>query len=347
MSPSTDEVCPPYTAADAGARPEEQLHFTRDETITISRRLLAGVASLQALAVSLLITINVGGSQGPNGSVLAEDAYMITWSGWYFAESPSKTMYLLYTFYFYLNSLCVRHANGGTCLYHKIGHHFDDTLIDKALHDHFNETYQSDLPAGAFKFGTSDKMARTGITLAPFILLIIGMAIGLSSWVLVLVSVRAQNPVTKRRMRISSVVTQVLSGVVLMVAGMVLRADADNAYRVLEGVEKLKVRLQGTGWGFFAAVFCAAVAQCLAAIIHWTWSRMQRSLEKVDSGNVWLDRLPMNNERLPEYSRHDPTDQPPSINPSNDEGSVELQDMTRPRPHDTHGPETTIINRGV
>lgn len=78
MSPSTDEVCPPYTAADAGARPEEQLHFTRDETITISRRLLAGVASLQALAVSLLITINVGGSQGPNGSVLAEDAYMIT-----------------------------------------------------------------------------------------------------------------------------------------------------------------------------------------------------------------------------------------------------------------------------
>lgn len=213
-------------------------------------------------------------------------------------------MVLLYTFYFYLNSLCVRHINGGSCFYHTIGHQFDDISIDKALHDHFNETYQADLPAKAFEFGSHEKMARTGITLGPFILLVIGMAIGLSSWILVLVNRRAQHPGLRKGTRISSVVTHALSGVVLMVAGMVLRADADNAYRVLE--KTYKVENQETGWSFFAAVFCAATAQCLAAIVQWTWSRMRHSLEKVDNGNAeLLDRLPLNEDRLPEYSRRE------------------------------------------
>ncbi|KAK8126263.1 uncharacterized protein PG998_002022 [Apiospora kogelbergensis] len=248
-------------------------------------------------------------------------------------------MVLLYTFYFYLNSLCVRHINGGSCFYHTIGHQFDDISIDKALHDHFNETYQADLPAKAFEFGSHEKMARTGITLGPFILLVIGMAIGLSSWILVLVNRRAQHPGLRKGTRISSVVTHALSGVVLMVAGMVLRADADNAYRVLE--KTYKVENQETGWSFFAAVFCAATAQCLAAIVQWTWSRMRHSLEKVDNGNAeLLDRLPLNEDRLPEYSRR----QLPSVDPSNDGESLEMRDMSRPRPDYTHGATTT--NRG-
>lgn len=78
MPSSTDDVCPPYGAEGAGTRPDEQLHFTKNETITICKRLLAGMAALQVLTVSLLITINVGGSSGPNSSVLAEDTFILT-----------------------------------------------------------------------------------------------------------------------------------------------------------------------------------------------------------------------------------------------------------------------------
>ncbi|KAK7951872.1 uncharacterized protein PG986_007600 [Apiospora aurea] len=346
MPNSMDDVCPPYGAEDAGgagARPNEQLHFTRHERIAINTRLLAGVAALQALAMSLLIAINVGGSMGSNGSVLAEDTFILTWTGWYIAESSDKTMNLLYTFYFYFNSLCVRHINGASCLYHKVGHSFDDVLIDKALRNHFNETYQADLDDGAFKFASWAGMKRKGITLGPFVLILLGMVIGLSSWLLVLVNERAKRAGLRRVARIGSVVTQMVSGVVLLVAGVMLRADSENAYNVLK---KATVKDEGTGWGFFAAVFCAALAQILAGVIQWTWAAMRPSLDKIDQGNEAVGMLPANDDQLPAYSRYDPMGQPPSLDPGYSGDSFELQDMSRPHSRDSDSPEAATINRG-
>ncbi|KAK8056707.1 hypothetical protein PG993_001934 [Apiospora rasikravindrae] len=215
-------------------------------------------------------------------------------------------MNLLYTFYFYLNSLCVRHINGASCLYHKIGHSFDDVLIDKALRNHFNETYQADLDAGAFKFASWAGMKRKGITIGPFVLIILGMVIGLSSWLLVLVNERSKREGLQRAVRIGSVVTQVVSGVAILIAGMMLRADSENAYNVLK---KARVKDEGTGWGFFAAIFCAALAQILAGVIQWTWAAMRPSLDKPDQENEAMSRMPPDDDQLPVYSRrksHDP-----------------------------------------
>ncbi|KAK8082981.1 hypothetical protein PG996_001762 [Apiospora saccharicola] len=300
MPSSTDDVCPPYGAEGAEARPGEQLRFTKDETTTICKRLLAGVAALQALSVSLLIAINVGGSRGPNSSVLAEDSFILTWSRFYMIESPEKTMNLLYTFYFYLNALCVRNANGASCLYRKIGHSFDDKLIDLELHSHFNETYQANVSDGAFSFRHGDGIRRKGITFIPFVLLITGLVISLLSWVFIAMSERAQQPGLQKALRISSVGAQMVPGVLFWATAILLRADAEDAYKTME---KAGVENEGTGWGFFAAVFCAAVAQILAATIQWTWAYLRPSLDKDGQGNDVIDVLRMNNNHLPAYSR--------------------------------------------
>ncbi|KAK7924599.1 hypothetical protein PG985_006653 [Apiospora marii] len=280
MSSSTDDVCPPDGAESAGARPDEQLHFTKDETNTICKRLLAGVAALQALAISLLIAINAGGSSGLNSSVLAEDTFILT-----------------------------------------IGHTFDDNLIDMALHGHFNETYQANVSDGASSFTHGARISRKNSTLIPFILLVVGLGLSLSSWGFVGMSKRAQQAGLQKALRISSVGAQMVPGVLFLGTAILLRADAEDAYKTLKeaGVEN-----EGTGWGFFAAVFCAAIAQILAAIIQWTWASVWSSLDKDGQGDDVIDMLRMNNNRLPAYSRADPMGQPPNTSRGSDSDSVEL-----------------------
>lgn len=213
-------------------------------------------------------------------------------------------MNLLYMFYFYLNALCVRHANRASCLYREIGHPFEDTFIDKALHGHFNETYQANVNDGAFSFTPGAGILRNSITFIPFVLLIVGLGLSLSSWVFIAMSERAQQAGLQKALRISSVGAQMVPGVLFLVAAILLRADAAEAYKTLK---KAGVENEGTGWGFFAAVFCAVVAQILAATIQWTWAYMRLSLDKEGKGNDVINMLLMNNNRLPAYSRGEST----------------------------------------
>lgn len=157
------------------------------------------------------------------------------------------------------------HVIGASCLHRKIGYPFDDTLIDMALHSHFNETYQANVKARAFSSRHGARIRRKNIALIPFILLIVGLGLGLSSWVLVGMSKPAQHTGLQKVLRISSVGAQVVPGGLFRATAILLRANAEDAYRILKeaGVEN-----EGTCWGFFAVVFCAAIAQILAATIQ-------------------------------------------------------------------------------
>lgn len=68
---------PRDTASDS-VPPEEQLYFTRAEKKRIQSRLLMGSGAFQAVALALVIVVNVGGVREVGGHVFAEDAYIFT-----------------------------------------------------------------------------------------------------------------------------------------------------------------------------------------------------------------------------------------------------------------------------
>ena len=52
--------------------------FTRKEKVAIMGRFLIGTALLNALSLSLIVLLNVGGAQDGDGYILAEEAYLFS-----------------------------------------------------------------------------------------------------------------------------------------------------------------------------------------------------------------------------------------------------------------------------
>lgn len=188
-------------------------------------------------------------------------------------------MALLYTFHFYLHALCIRHASGAECLYRQTGNPLDSTLLLNRVQGHFNQTYG---PSRLFFDETRvDKPGyRNRFMVPPFVLLTLGCVVASAAWAAQL-SRSIFTPRCQRKIRVCTVVALLAAGVLLIAAAAVVDLTVPDVHREIDSnFGSYHSNLVNPGWSFPAAIWSAAVSQCLAGIVHWVLVVVSRSVDR-------------------------------------------------------------------
>ncbi|KAK3936084.1 hypothetical protein QBC46DRAFT_453023 [Diplogelasinospora grovesii] len=109
----------------------------------LRRRLLLAAFALNLLSIVFLLVVNPAGYQVNTQSILAPDAYILTWTQWYnisTSDTPQGgTVERPFTVYYYLNAVCITTTTATTrCLYKSAGRDLDYPAIGAAVTDYLN-----------------------------------------------------------------------------------------------------------------------------------------------------------------------------------------------------------------
>lgn len=152
-------------------------------------------------------------------------------------------------------------------------------MLLNRVQSHFNQTYG---PSRLFFDETTVDTPgyHNRFTILPFVLLTLGCVVASAAWT-VLLSRGGFAPRCQRKIWVCTVVALLAAGVLFTAAAVAVSLNVPHVHREIDlRYERYGPDLVNTGWSFVAALWSAAVSQCLAGIAHWVLVAVRRSEDR-------------------------------------------------------------------